>query len=157
MYAQAGLSLCWSHIPHCWKSHVTAHMIKCIYNILYMFLVRQSLLQKDGRNTRFCERKRKIFIHCSNRSFDPLIWLKSILSKVNIVRGEHPKKLSSTRNFWRKGFDKILTLLYRGSNILLDLVQELGKRDKMRGLLSILSLFRNEFYKFNNTRAWMLS
>ena len=24
-YAQAGLSLCWSHIPHCWKSHVT-HM-----------------------------------------------------------------------------------------------------------------------------------
>ena len=25
-YAQAGLSLCWSHIPHCWKSHVTAHI-----------------------------------------------------------------------------------------------------------------------------------
>ena len=25
-YVQAGLSLCWSHIPHCWKSHVTAHM-----------------------------------------------------------------------------------------------------------------------------------
>ena len=24
MYEQAGLSLCWSHIPHCWKSHVTA-------------------------------------------------------------------------------------------------------------------------------------
>ena len=21
VYAQAGLSLCWSHIPHCWKSH----------------------------------------------------------------------------------------------------------------------------------------
>ena len=27
-YAQADLRLCWSHIPHCWKSHVTAH-IKC--------------------------------------------------------------------------------------------------------------------------------
>ena len=26
----------------------------------------------------------------------------------------------------------------------------------MRGLPSILSLFRNEFYKFNNTRARML-
>ena len=26
MYAQAGLSLCWSHIPHCWKSHVAAHL-----------------------------------------------------------------------------------------------------------------------------------
>ena len=25
-YAQADLRLCWSHIPHCWKSHVTAHI-----------------------------------------------------------------------------------------------------------------------------------
>ena len=24
--AQAGLRLCWSHIRHCWKSHVTAHL-----------------------------------------------------------------------------------------------------------------------------------
>ena len=31
-----------------------------------------------------------------------------------------------------------------------------GERDKMRGLPSILSLFRNEFNKFNNTRARML-
>ena len=39
---------------------------------------------------------------------------------------------------------------------LLNLINELGKRDKMRGLPSILSLFRNEFNKFNNTRARML-
>ena len=26
-YAQAGLSLCWSHIQHCWKSHALAHFI----------------------------------------------------------------------------------------------------------------------------------
>ena len=26
-YAQAGLSLCWWHIPHCWKSHVAAHLL----------------------------------------------------------------------------------------------------------------------------------
>ena len=26
MYVQADLWLCWSHIPHCWKSHVAAHM-----------------------------------------------------------------------------------------------------------------------------------
>ena len=38
----------------------------------------------------------------------------------------------------------------------LNLFNELGKRDKMRGLPSILSLFRNEFNKFNNTRARML-
>ena len=42
------------------------------------------------------------------------------------------------------------------AHVLLNLLNELGKRDKMRGLLSILSLFCNEFYKFNNTRARML-
>ena len=26
-YAQAGLSLCWSHIPHCWKSHAMAQLL----------------------------------------------------------------------------------------------------------------------------------
>ena len=40
--------------------------------------------------------------------------------------------------------------------VLLNSLNELGKRDKMRGLPSILSLFRNEFYKFNKTRARML-
>ena len=39
---------------------------------------------------------------------------------------------------------------------LLNLLNELGKRDKMRGLPNILSLFCNEFNKFNNTRAQML-
>ena len=34
---------------------------------------------------------------------------------------------------------------------LLNLLNELGKRDKMRGLCSILSRFRKEFNKFNNT------
>ena len=50
--------------------------------------------------------------------------------------------------------------LYRGSymsaHVLLNLSNGLGKRDKMRGLPSILSLFRNKFNKFNNTRAQML-
>ena len=41
------------------------------------------------------------------------------------------------------------------AHVLLNLLTELGKRDKMRGLPSILSLFRNEFNKFNNTRARM--
>ena len=38
----------------------------------------------------------------------------------------------------------------------LNLLNEFGKRDKMRGLPSILSVFRNEFDKFNNIRARML-
>ena len=42
------------------------------------------------------------------------------------------------------------------AHALLNSLNELGKRDKMRGLPSILSLFCNEFYKFNNTRARML-
>ena len=42
------------------------------------------------------------------------------------------------------------------AHVLLILLNELGKRDKMRGLLSILSLFCNEFKKFNKTRARML-
>ena len=36
------------------------------------------------------------------------------------------------------------------AHVLLNLLNELGKRDKMR------SLFRNEFYDFNNTKARML-
>ena len=42
------------------------------------------------------------------------------------------------------------------ADVLLCLLNELGKRDKMRGLPSIFALFRNEFNKFNNTRAQML-
>ena len=37
----------------------------------------------------------------------------------------------------------------------LNVLNELGKRDKIRGLTSILSPFCNEFNKFNNTRARM--
>ena len=40
--------------------------------------------------------------------------------------------------------------------VLLNLLMELWKRDEMRGLLSILSLFCNKFNKFNSKRARML-
>ena len=46
--------------------------------------------------------------------------------------------------------------MYMSARILLNLSNELGKRDKMRGLPSILSLFRNEFNKFDNTKARIL-
>ena len=42
------------------------------------------------------------------------------------------------------------------AHVLLNLLNELGESDKMRGLPSILSLFCNEFNIFNNTRARML-
>ena len=41
-------------------------------------------------------------------------------------------------------------------HVLLNLLNELRKRDKMRGLSCIVSLFRNEINKFNNTSARML-
>ena len=42
------------------------------------------------------------------------------------------------------------------AHVLLNLLNELGKSGKMRGLTSILLLFRDEFNKFNNTGARML-
>ena len=39
------------------------------------------------------------------------------------------------------------------AHVLLNLLNELGKRDKMRGLPSILSFFRNEFNKFKSTNV----
>ena len=47
--------------------------------------------------------------------------------------------------------------IYRGSymsaHVLLNLLYKLRKSDKMQGLPSILSLFLNDFDKFNNTGA----
>ena len=37
------------------------------------------------------------------------------------------------------------------ARVLLNLLNKLGKSDKMRGLPSILLLFRNKFNKLNNT------
>ena len=42
------------------------------------------------------------------------------------------------------------------AHVLWNLLNELGKRDKILGLPSVLSLLLNEFNKFNNTRARML-
>ena len=42
---------------------------------------------------------------------------------------------------------------YMSAHVLLNLLKESGKNNKRRGLPSILSLFRNKFNKFNNTRA----
>ena len=42
------------------------------------------------------------------------------------------------------------------AHVLLNLLNEFRKRDKMRELPSIPSLLRNEFNKFNNTGARML-
>ena len=43
------------------------------------------------------------------------------------------------------------------AHVLLNLSNELRKRDQMQGLLSISSLFCNEFNEINNTGARMLN
>ena len=43
-----------------------------------------------------------------------------------------------------------------GVPVSLHLISELRKRDKMRSLPSILSLFRNEFNQFSNTGSRLL-
>ena len=47
-------------------------------------------------------------------------------------------------------------MINRGAHVLLNLLNELGNRDKMEGLPSILSLFLNKINKFSNTRARIL-
>ena len=42
------------------------------------------------------------------------------------------------------------------ASVFLNLLKELRKRDKMRGLQSILSVLRNKFNKSNNTGAQIL-
>ena len=42
------------------------------------------------------------------------------------------------------------------AHVLLNLLNELRKRGKMRGLPSILILFRNKFNKYNNARTRIL-
>ena len=42
------------------------------------------------------------------------------------------------------------------AHVVLNLLNKLSKSDKMRGLPSILSLFRNDFNQFNSTGARML-
>ena len=43
------------------------------------------------------------------------------------------------------------------AHVLLNLLNKLGKTDKMRGLPRILSLLRNKFNKFNKTETGMLN
>ena len=46
-----------------------------------------------------------------------------------------------------------VALIDMSAHGLLNLLNKLSKRDKMQGWPCILSLFCNNFYKFNNTRA----
>ena len=46
---------------------------------------------------------------------------------------------------------------YISAHVLLNLLIQLGKRDEVRGLSSILSLFRNEFKNMNYMVSWCIN
>ena len=59
-YAQADLRLCWSHIPHCWKSHALAQIIQSLHagKSCMLFLLsadlsfsKSTILKNSFRNT----------------------------------------------------------------------------------------------------------
>ena len=52
--------------------------------------------------------------------------------------------------------DMLYRRYYMIAHVLSNVLNEFGISERMRGLLSIVSPFRNEFNKFNYTRAWML-
>ena len=80
-------------------------------------------------------------LSCSNHKYAPLL-VQAPLQYISFLC--HNLKLPINRGS------------YMSAHILLNLLNGLRKRDKMRGLPSILPLFHNEFNKFNNTRARML-
>ena len=52
---------------------------------------------------------------------------------------------------------KMNNIIVKSAHVVLNLSNESrGKSDTMRGMSSMLSLFRNEFNKFNNTEVRML-
>ena len=82
----------------------------------------------------------KIFVvsKCSNTFYDLVINIPHELWIIGCVNIE-PARIN-------KGF-------YMSANVLLNFFNELGKSDKMPVSLNILSLFRNELNKLNNTGA----
>ena len=115
--------------------------------------------------------------HCERKWNSFSVWLR--LEYLQIL-SEHGIRLSLTyisvsiRRWWVFSLNlqiaflinfKWITIIYHNprykwsytsAHVLLNLFDTLGKRDKMSGLPSILSLLRNEFNKFNNTGAQMI-
>ena len=66
--------------------------------------------------------------------------------------GSHFDGSSLSSNKMDKKIENLTGVLY----VLLNLLNEFWKSDKMRGLLCILLLFFNKFDQFSNTRAQMV-
>ena len=65
---------------------------------------------------------------------------------MRVIRLATPDQLGGSQN----------RVSYMSAHVFIEFIKRVGKRDKMRGLPRILSLFPNSFNKFNNTGARML-
>ena len=63
---QTGLSICWSHIPYCWKSHVTPYLyliqFQQMYKELNMTIVKRRATHNDKLLFGYTNR---VFFKCS--------------------------------------------------------------------------------------------
>ena len=88
------------------------------------------------------------------------LFFSQMIAKIDWTPRTTPQYKVSAQKHTHWGQRQTMHKQHRGSymsaHVLLNLLNELGKRDKMRGLPSILSLFRKELNEFNNTRARML-
>ena len=122
---------------------------------IYTYLVKSFIIVTSNRESppespaQFeTQIKPQVYVSRSTRSimykklhFVSRNWRKKIISvacgisPIKIHPSDYPKTLISRKN---RGS-------YMSAHVLLNLLNKLGKRDQMRGLPSILSLFRNEF------------
>ena len=89
----------------------------------------------------------------------PISWKNNIClwnDHVFNLKTEYGKSSRVLINHFRTIFICIHRGSYMSAHVLLNLFNDLGKTDEMRGLPSIFSLFGNKFNKLKNTRAHML-
>ena len=83
--------------------------------------------------------------------------LFNVLSNIPVLfKPDVTFKDSSRKPSKYKYFSSLCKPCYMSAHILLNLLNKLRKSGKMGGLSSILSLFGDQFNKFNNKVAWMI-
>ena len=96
----------------------------------------------------------------TNMDWDENYALISIFSPLDTLAWVFKRGFLCTCNTYQRFVKGLIRVLHRASfknaHILLNLMKELGKRDKMWGLPGMSILFCNEFNKFNNTWTRML-
>ena len=145
------------------KSHLMmASFLKFVYlsvGFLFLFLFVKRLLSNLNIMSLVAVKKRKSGKNRKDRNkVDRKVRKKGKfpVCVFSSSSGSRPIRVEKTNNrFYNPTYFKNRGS-YRTAHVLLNLLNELGKRDKMRGLPSSLSFFRNEFKKINNKRVRML-